>query len=141
MKASWVAVFLLALTYTGLQAQSSGSGITLRGQTQHTVTLTWQAPVPPPGSTWPGCTTDSPCVYQAFSLAGQTCPTTVPGSSGWQYVGQTSLLTLTDNKQAAGTVVSYVVYAIQNKVQSDPSNCVTVTLPNNPGAATNLAVQ
>jgi hypothetical protein len=123
----------------GVSAAAQQPGITLGAATQHVVTLSWG--VPQPAGTWQGCTTSSPCTYQVFALRGQSCPATVIGSPGWQFVGGSSTTTLKDSTEQAGTIVSYVAYTLQAGSQSGPSNCITVTVPNNPGAATNLQQQ
>jgi hypothetical protein len=95
--------------------------------TNHTVTLTWQAPAT-------GCTTSAPCTYvlSRATVSGTTCP----GTSGTTYTplnqsNPVSALTYTDST-ASGLTVCYIAQTMQGGAVSIPSNSALVTVPSNP---------
>ena len=114
--------------------------VTMTGHSQSQVVLTWVAPVA--SGTWLGCVAGQPaCTFRPFSIAG-SCPSTIVGSTGWNQLTDTSsgVTTATDSAPLPNSQgqVSYVVKTVQSGLTSDPSNCVTVTIPNVPSPATNL---
>lgn len=59
---------------------------------QHSVTLTWTAPVA--GSTWSGCTTAAPCVYAVYRCTGTATACGTLSSTAWS-----EITTATDTSQ------------------------------------------
>lgn len=94
--------------------------------TQHSVVLTWNAPLPQ--GTWLGCGSGQPtCTYAIYRASGTTCPAAT--STAWTEItnpaSRPSALTFTDTS-AAGLNACYAAYTYQtlngSVTHSDPSN-------------------
>lgn len=105
--------------------------VTLPPATPEQVILTWTAST--------GCSSTAPCTYQVYRATG-TCPSTLPGSTGWTPLAPTAsqAVTQTDLTVAFSTTYSYVVEAVQGAVNSGPSNCITIATPPALAAPTGL---
>lgn len=104
--------------------------------TQHSVTLTWSAPV---GTfTWGGCTTASPCVYAVYRCAGTASACGTLSSTAWAEVTtaatRPSGVSYQDLTVSGGTTYSYAVETVQGNENSGPSNVTTATVPQTPVA-------
>lgn len=137
MKKFFLALSLLVSSVVLSNAQT----VTMTGKSASQTVLTWVAPAPQ--GTWLGCVVgQSACTFRPFSLPG-TCPATIVGSTGWTTLADTSAnaTTATDSAPITNSAgqVSYVVKTVQSSLVSDPSNCITVTIPNAPSPATGLA--
>jgi hypothetical protein len=96
----------------------------------HKVTLNWTN----------NCTTAVPCVIIPYRVVG-SCPSA--GATTWTALPATAVgaVTTQDTTVAAGQTYSYEVEAVSPTDAtnvSNPSNCITVTIPNAPADPTTL---
>jgi len=96
------------------------------------VKLTWTLPIT--------CTTSNPCTERPYRILG-VCPSPLTGTSGWTVLTDSAsqATTVTDSTITSGLQYSYVVETQQGGLNSGPSNCISVTVPNVPSPATGLA--
>lgn len=120
---------ILALAILALAPLAHAQTMSLPAATSEAVTITWTASV--------SCTASAPCTYAPYRMAG-ACNT---NGSTWTALPATSsqAASAIDSTVTPGSTYSYVVEAVQGSVNSGPSNCVTVTVPNVPAAPTGLS--
>jgi len=120
------------LVFAAGTVKAQATTVAIPGPKPHKVTLTWTNT----------CTAALPCSITPYRIGG-SCPATVAGSTGWTALPSTAVgaTTTADSTVLGGQTYSYVVVAVDSTDitnVSNPSNCVTVTVPNAPADPTGL---
>ena len=124
-------IFCLILVIAGCRAGNTQ----VPPATQHSVGLTWTAPVA--NANWAGCTTSAPCLYGIYkcTVSATVCADT--NNVAWNEITtpttRVSGTSYLDSSVSAGNIW-YVAKTFQGTSSSGPSNISQATVPGVPTA-------